>query len=279
METSAFRSPPRSTLTAASSAAGARRRARNGSRSSRPAANCAASPPTPRRCSGSLPMRSTSPCSTSTNICCAARIARVRKLGRPAHQGDLPRASGGSTRSTCSWNTARWAVTRTDIHRRFCWLTSAAPRLSVTFHTLLMPPAFDAAAFATALAPAEASRRRAASRGSSAAPMLSSGVARQLRRTQRHKPVTAIVAQPARPARCALSLRHRDGLRPPAVLSRRPTRWRRSATGASRAAISRCSTTCRPTPVLIGVFGFLNDYKGIGTAIRRCSICPKTTIC
>jgi hypothetical protein len=35
-----------------------------------------------------------------------------------------------------------------DIHRRFCWLTDAAPRLSVSFHTLLMPPVFDAVSFA-----------------------------------------------------------------------------------------------------------------------------------
>src|SRR5712692_6081641 len=39
-----------------------------------------------------------------------------------------------------------------DIYRRFCWLTAAAPRLSVTFHTLLSPPSFQAAAFAKALA-------------------------------------------------------------------------------------------------------------------------------
>src|SRR6266581_2668887 len=38
-----------------------------------------------------------------------------------------------------------------DIYRRFCWLTDAAPRLSVSFHTLLMPPAFDATGFAKAL--------------------------------------------------------------------------------------------------------------------------------
>src|ERR1700680_252346 len=39
-----------------------------------------------------------------------------------------------------------------DIYRRFCWLTAAAPRLSVTFHTLVLPPHFDAAAFMKALA-------------------------------------------------------------------------------------------------------------------------------
>ena len=39
-----------------------------------------------------------------------------------------------------------------DIHRRFCWLTDAAPRLSVTFHSLQTQPIFDLAAFAKALA-------------------------------------------------------------------------------------------------------------------------------
>src|SRR5207249_10568854 len=39
-----------------------------------------------------------------------------------------------------------------DIYRRFCWLAAAAPRLSVTFHTLLRPATFDAAGFLRALA-------------------------------------------------------------------------------------------------------------------------------
>src|SRR5712671_5124170 len=38
-----------------------------------------------------------------------------------------------------------------DIYRRFCWLSAAAPRLSVTFHTLLMPPHFDVTGFVKAL--------------------------------------------------------------------------------------------------------------------------------
>ena len=52
--------------------------------------------------------------------------------------------SGSSMPSICSSNTARWAAIGPDIHRRFCWLTDAAPRLSVTFHSLQMPPSFDA---------------------------------------------------------------------------------------------------------------------------------------
>ena len=38
-----------------------------------------------------------------------------------------------------------------DIYRRFCWLAAAAPRLSVTFHTLLTPPRLDTESFIKAL--------------------------------------------------------------------------------------------------------------------------------
>ena len=44
----------------------------------------------------------------------------------------------------------------TDIYRRFCWLTDAAPRLSVTFHTLLTPPSLTASGSASRLPPSSA---------------------------------------------------------------------------------------------------------------------------
>jgi hypothetical protein len=48
-----------------------------------------------------------------------------------------------------------------DIYRRFCWLANAAPRLSVTFHTLLRPSEPDIRSFVKALSKFEF---RAASR-------------------------------------------------------------------------------------------------------------------
>ena len=80
-----------------------------------------------------------------------------------------------------------------DIYRRFCWLTAAAPRLSVTFHSLLMPPSFEAGAFAKALVRFRfkaAARMQADFRRTH---LLSYGIARQLRRMQSYKQVSAIV--------------------------------------------------------------------------------------
>src|SRR6266478_2544743 len=80
-----------------------------------------------------------------------------------------------------------------DIYRRFCWLTAAAPRLSVTFHTLLMPATFDAAGFLTALATAKFHTAASLHADFKRNRLLSFGIARQLRRMQRQKQVSAIV--------------------------------------------------------------------------------------
>ena len=71
-----------------------------------------------------------------------------------------------------------------DIYRRFCWLTAAAPRLSVTFHTLVMPPSFDVSGFMKTLVMCRfktAARMKADFRRPH---LLSHGIARQLRRIQ-----------------------------------------------------------------------------------------------
>src|SRR4051812_41303645 len=74
-----------------------------------------------------------------------------------------------------------------DIYRRFCWLTDAAPILSVTFHSLQMPPSFDTGTFVKALANfrfKSAARMHGSFRR---AHLLWHGIARQLRRVQCHK--------------------------------------------------------------------------------------------
>jgi hypothetical protein len=80
-----------------------------------------------------------------------------------------------------------------DIYRRFCWLSAAAPRLSVTFHSLLMPPHFDVASFTKALARFELRTAARIQADFCRGKRLSLGIARQLRRLQRKKPVSAIV--------------------------------------------------------------------------------------
>jgi glycosyltransferase involved in cell wall biosynthesis len=160
-----------------------------------------------------------------------------------------------------------------DIYRRFCWLTNAAPRLSVTFHTLLMPPAFDMPAFAKAIATLKFKTAARMQMEFRRAHLLSYGIARQLRRAQSYKQVSAIVhnRRDLHDARYLYGLRHVCD-HPLAYLS------------ASEIEAIRASASRRLFPmlevlpddaILIGVFGFLNEYKGIGTAIQALQYLPK----
>ncbi|HEX3861263.1 MAG TPA: hypothetical protein VHY35_06175 [Stellaceae bacterium] len=159
-----------------------------------------------------------------------------------------------------------------DIYRRFRWLTEAAPRLSVTFHTMLMPPSFDGVAFAKALLTfrfKEADRIRAEYRR---AHLLSYGFARQLRRMQTQKPVSAIVHN----RRDRYDTRYLYGVKevfdhPLAYLS--PDEIRNVRATASRRDFPMLDDV-PSNAVLLGVFGFLNEYKGIGTAIQAMQYLP-----
>jgi glycosyltransferase involved in cell wall biosynthesis len=159
-----------------------------------------------------------------------------------------------------------------DIYRRFCWLTDAAPKLSVTFHTFLMPPAFDATGFAKALVRLKfktAARMRADFHRTH---LLSYGIARQLRRIQSYKPVSAIVHN----RRDLYDAKYLYGIQ---QVFDHPLAY----FGAGEADAIRNGTSRRrfpmlddlpPDAVLIGVFGFLNEYKGIGTAIQALQYLP-----
>ncbi len=159
-----------------------------------------------------------------------------------------------------------------DILRRFCWLTEAAPRLSVTFHTMLLPPSFDNLAFARAVLTGrfrEAGRLQSEFRR---AHQLSYGVARQLRRIQAHKPLSAIVHN----RRDRSDVKYLYGIdevfdHPLSYLSGPEIDVVRAT--ASRQEFPMLDDVPDDT-VLIGVFGFLNEYKGIGTAIQAMQYLP-----
>lgn len=153
-----------------------------------------------------------------------------------------------------------------DILRRFSWLVGAAPTLSVTFHTLHTPPAFPTAQFVHALSRL---KLRAAARIVSdhrRGGILSAGIARVLRSAQRRKPVAAI----AHNGRDRRELKHLYGIdivqdHPLAFLSEAET------TAIRTRPAHRDFPILNEIPTgskLVGVFGFLNDYKGLGTAIR-----------
>jgi glycosyltransferase involved in cell wall biosynthesis len=159
-----------------------------------------------------------------------------------------------------------------DIHRRFCWLTAAAPRLSVTFHTLPMPPSFDGTTFMKALVRGKfkaAARMQAEFHRTH---VLSHGIARQLRRIQRYKQVSAIVhnMRDFRDVKYLYGVRH---------VFDHPLSYLTAAEidAVRNSAARRCFPILDGLPsdvALIGVFGFLNEYKGIGTAIEALQYLP-----
>jgi glycosyltransferase involved in cell wall biosynthesis len=153
-----------------------------------------------------------------------------------------------------------------DIERRFRWIVEAAPRLSVTFHTLHRPPGRPTGAFAKAAL--TFSLRTAGSIGASflRETRLSSGIAKCLRAAQRRKPVSVIVHN----RRDLSDARFVHGFdcvfdHPLSFLS--PLEAETVLARANPRKFAQLDALPAETK-LIGVFGFLNDYKGFGTVIR-----------
>ena len=159
-----------------------------------------------------------------------------------------------------------------DIFRRFCWLTDAAPRLSVTFHTLPLPPIFDTVAFLKAVTTVNIKAAARLERDRRRARLLSRGFARQLRQLQHRKQVSAIVHN----RRDRRDVHYLYGV---AHVFDHPL----SYCSAAELAAVRAAASRRRFPLLdrlpadaalVGVFGFLNEYKGIGTAIDALHYLP-----
>jgi glycosyltransferase involved in cell wall biosynthesis len=143
----------------------------------------------------------------------------------------------------------------------------------VTFHTLPPPPGFDGTAFAKALVTLKwraAFRMHADFRRNR---RLAYGITGRLRRAQRWKQVSAIVHN----RRDLCDVKYLYGIRevfdhPLAFLGSIEANQVRAR--ASRHALPILD----PLPadaVLIGVFGFLNEYKGFGTAIQALHHLPE----
>ncbi|MBV9825307.1 MAG: hypothetical protein JO001_06500 [Alphaproteobacteria bacterium] len=190
---------------------------------------------------------------------------RVRRLG-DRHIREICTELGGFDAVNLQLEHGTLGLSSEDICRRFGWLTDAAPRLSVTFHSLPRAGGFDVGGICRALLRgrfAEADRLHSAARRDR---RLSFGIAKQLRRVQRRKQLTVIVHN----RRDLSDMRFMYGIdrvfdHPLAFLS------------AEEVAVVRGTTRRGDFPildetpgdaVLIGVFGFLNEYKGIATAIR-----------
>ncbi len=153
-----------------------------------------------------------------------------------------------------------------DIDRRLARIVAAAPRLSVTFHTVLRTEPFDRLSCAQDLLRLNLSRALARSATYRRHRLLSAGVALRLRRAQRKKPVSVIVHN----RRDALQMKYVHGLghvfdHPLAFLDEAEARTVRNSASRARFALLDSLPSAAK---LVGVFGFLGPYKSFDTAVK-----------
>jgi glycosyltransferase involved in cell wall biosynthesis len=159
-----------------------------------------------------------------------------------------------------------------DIYRRFSWIVSAAPQISVTFHTMVPSPDFDVAAWLKALATLRVPTAVRIKSDYLRQHLLSAGIVRCLRRAQRRKHTSAIVHN----RRDMRQMKHVHKIRnvydhPLSFLSRAEAEEIRAAAARSRfPQLDAVPTGAK----LLGVFGFLGRYKGFDTVVRAMQHLP-----
>jgi glycosyltransferase involved in cell wall biosynthesis len=160
-----------------------------------------------------------------------------------------------------------------EIHRRLSWILRAAPRLSVTFHTIFQCEAFDYREYFREILRRNFAKAIAMRAQYNREYLLSAGVASRLRRAQRFKPVSLIVHT----KRDLAHMKYVHGMRnvhdhPLSFLSLAEVqRIRRAASRSLFPVLEPVPAECK----LIGVFGFLGRYKGFDTAVRALHHLPK----
>ncbi len=160
-----------------------------------------------------------------------------------------------------------------DIYRRFGWLVRAAPRLSVTFHTVFECEAFDLKEFFKQIVTLNLAKAIVLRAEYNRTYLLSVGIARRLRRAQRFKSIAVIVHT----RRDLRHMKYIHGLRntfdhPLSFLgAEEAAAIRRTASRSRFALLDEVPKESR----LIGVFGFLGRYKGFDTVIRALHHLPK----
>lgn len=153
-----------------------------------------------------------------------------------------------------------------DIYRRFRRIISATPRLSITFHTLIRPPVFSWADFLKAIVSLkwrQACRQRAVFLHER---ILSERIARCLRRVQRRHPINIIVhnRRDLSDATRLYGFRNVEHHPLAFLTSSDAERINRHSKRQNFPLLDRLPSQSK----LIGVFGFLNNYKSFGTVIR-----------
>jgi glycosyltransferase involved in cell wall biosynthesis len=160
-----------------------------------------------------------------------------------------------------------------DIFRRFNWIVRASPRLSVTFHSIMLSEAFDVAEWFREICRFNFTKAIAMRSGYMRANRLSAGIARRLRRAQRFKPVALVVHT----RRDLWYMKYVHGMRnvydhPLSFIDGGEAQEIRRT--ASRAKFPVLDAVPAPSK-LIGVFGFLGRYKGFDTVVRALHHLPE----
>jgi glycosyltransferase involved in cell wall biosynthesis len=160
-----------------------------------------------------------------------------------------------------------------DIHRRLSWILRAAPRLSVTFHTIFKSEAFKFREFVHEIFKLNFAKAIAMRSAYNREHLLSAGVASRLRRAQRFKPVALIVHT----RRDLAHMKYVHGMRnvhdhPLSFLGAAEAQHLRHA--ATRDKFAVLEAVPKDTK-LVGVFGFLGRYKGFDTVVRALHHLPK----
>jgi glycosyltransferase involved in cell wall biosynthesis len=160
-----------------------------------------------------------------------------------------------------------------DIHRRFTWILRSAPRLSVTFHTIIQCEAFNFREFLSEIMRLNFGKAIAMRSAYNRQYRLSAGVASRLRRAQRFKPVSLIVHT----HRDLKHMKYVHGMRnvhdhPLSFLSAAEAQNIRNA--ASREKFPVLDAVPKDAK-LVGVFGFLGRYKGFDTVVKALHHLPK----
>src|SRR5271157_5865938 len=160
-----------------------------------------------------------------------------------------------------------------DIFRRFNWIVRASPRLSVTFHSIMLADAFDFAEWLREICRFNFTKAITMRSGYMRANRLSAGIARRLRRAQRFKPVALVVHT----RRDLWHMKYVHGMRnvydhPLSFIDvGEAQEIRRTASRAKFPVLDAVPAQSK----LIGVFGFIGRYKGFDTVIRALHHLPE----
>lgn len=164
------------------------------------------------------------------------------------------------------------ASTHRDFGKRFTWIAEAAPALSVTFHTVLPDMQLDLEGMIGSAAKLRFDLAAEIWNSYRARKAMNGAVYGTLQREARKKPVNVIVHT----KRDSMTMRHAIGLsnvfdHPLSFFSDQDAvDLRRSVRRSDFPTIARLPADA----VLIGVFGFLSEYKGFETAIHALKILP-----